>query len=613
MDRSPLRFNTCAPSRFRHAIRFVLAFALLAAAAPGFLFGATFTATLDRDTVTVGDRAVLTLTFEGGQPRSIPSPPSTPDLQVMDQGTSQSVNIVNGQMSSTISENFVLTPTKPGEYTIPAMTTVVNGQRLTSRPLTLRAVKPSASANDNSGQQLAFMKLFVPDTTVYVGQVVEVQLQLFVRSSVANAEGILQGLEQYNGSPVKADGFTIMKTAPAQRRRVQVGNGIYTVATSVTALAPVKTGSLSIGSINASFVAQLPVQGQSDDSFPFGGFFQQYRQQRINIAAEPATLNVLPLPQENVPASFSGAVGEYSLNVSASPTNVAVGDPITVRVQVTGHGALDALSLPSQNDWTGFKAYPPTTKVDTTDSLGVEGTKTFEEVLVPQNSDIKEVPAVAFSFFDPRKKTYETLTGPAVPLIVRPGGSTPAPVVASGARNSNQTPPPTRDIVAIKQHLGTLAEIEPPLIEQPWFLALQGAPVLALFSVVFWRKRSESLANNPRLRRQRQVAQILRAGLADLRRLSAENDSDAFFATLFRLLQEQLGERLDLPASSITESIVEEQLLPRGLPEATLNGIQELFQMCNLARYAPIKSSQELAAIIPKLEDALAQLKEWKA
>jgi hypothetical protein len=94
----------------------------------------------------------------------------------------------------------------------------------------------------------------------------------------------------------------------------------------------------------------------------------------------------------------------------------------------------------------------------------------------------------------------------------------------------------------------------------------------------------------------------------DLRRLANENKSDEFFATFFRLLQEQLGERLDMPATAITEAVVEERLRPRGVPDPTLVSLQELFQTCNLARYAPIKSSQELAALIPKLERAFAEL-----
>ena len=59
--------------------------------------------------------------------------------------------------------------------------------------------------------------------------------------------------------------------------------------------------------------------------------------------------------------------------------------------------------------------------------------------------------------------------------------------------------------------------------------------------------------------------------------------------------------------------MLEEHLLPRGLPEADLAGLHELFQTCNLARYAPVKSSQELEALIPKLESVLGDLRELKA
>jgi len=108
------------------------------------------------------------------------------------------------------------------------------------------------------------------------------------------------------------------------------------------------------------------------------------------------------------------------------------------------------------------------------------------------------------------------------------------------------------------------------------------------------------------------VAQIVQEGIGTLRRLAAENRSDDFFATLFRLLQEQLGERLNVPASAITEAVIEENLRPRGAPESVIQPLHELFQTCNLARYAPIKSSQELAALVPKAEQVLKDLRELK-
>jgi len=144
------------------------------------------------------------------------------------------------------------------------------------------------------------------------------------------------------------------------------------------------------------------------------------------------------------------------------------------------------------------------------------------------------------------------------------------------------------------------------------FLAVQTLPVLAFLAAFVWRQRADSLANNPRLRRQRQVAEITRTGLKELQHLAAQKKSDEFFATLFRLMQEQLGERLDMPASSITEAVIEEQLFPRGAPQIILDPLHELFQACNLARYAPIKTSQELAALIPKFEGAFRALEGVK-
>jgi len=61
------------------------------------------------------------------------------------------------------------------------------------------------------------------------------------------------------------------------------------------------------------------------------------------------------------------------------------------------------------------------------------------------------------------------------------------------------------------------------------------------------------------------------------------------------------------------EAVIEERLRPGGAPEATLAALHELFQACNLARYAPVKTSQELAAVIPKVEAALRELRGLKA
>jgi hypothetical protein len=101
--------------------------------------------------------------------------------------------------------------------------------------------------------------------------------------------------------------------------------------------------------------------------------------------------------------------------------------------------------------------------------------------------------------------------------------------------------------------------------------------------------------------------------LQELRAQADAQQAEPFFATLFRLLQEQLGERLDLPASSITEAVIDEKLVGRGVPAETLTALHELFQTCNQARYAPAQSSREMPGLLPKLEDVLGELQKIKS
>jgi BatD DUF11 like domain len=576
---------------------------LLVALLPGAAWAASFTASLDRDTLTLGESATLSLAFEGAQPSSVPTP-RVPGLQIAQAGTSQNMSIINGAMSSTVTVSFNVTPQREGEYTIPALTADVDGQQLSTAPLKLivsRASAPSAAAV-NSGSEVAFLKLNFPKQKVYTGESIVARLELYLRDDVKNF-----GNFQITDSPT--DGFSAGKTVELQnqRRRVQVGNHVYTEIPLALPLTAVKTGELQLGPFTASAVVVLPGQNQGGDPF-FRQFFNQGEQKQVTLATEPLTVESLPLPEQNRPANFTGAVGQFDLAASAGPTTVTVGDPITVRVQISGRGALDAVTLPEQG-WQNFKTYPPTTKLETTDQFGFQGTKTFEQIISPLNNDVHEIPALTFSYFDPNKGQYHTLTQPAVSLTVKAAGATPLPQMA--ATKSEEKP--AQDILPIKENLGTIVSNKFPLVAQPVFLAVQSLPVLAFFAAFIWRKRADNLANNPRLRRQRAVAALVASGLSDLNKFAAQNKSEEFFALLFRLLQEQLGERLDCPATAITENVVEENSILRSTSETTRTALREKFQLCNQARYAPVRGTAELNSVAAQFEKLLGELKNLKS
>ena len=567
---------------------------------------ADFTASLDRDTITLGESATLTLRFDGALPQTEPALPKVAGLNYGNPVQNRISMNINGTPSSILTLSYTVTPEREGEYTIPALTADVNGQRLFTSSLKLVATKASAptAAAVNSGNEVAFLKLSFPKPKIYVGETAVGQLELYLRDDVQNF-----GNFQMTSSP--ADGFNAGKLVELQnqRRRAQIGNRIYTIIPIGIPLTAIRAGALTLGPFTASAVVVLPSQNGGDAFFQ--QFFNQGQQKQVMLATDPVSMECLALPEPNKPANFAGAVGDFTMAATVGPTNVTVGDPITARVQISGRGALDSVVLPEQG-WQNFKAYPPTAKLETTDQFGFQGTKTFEQIISPLNSDVHELPALTFSFFNPEDGQYHTLTQPAVPLVVRPAGATPMPALAAAknAAPENQSP---QDIVPIKEDLGALSQISTPLVARPAFLAVQSLPVLAFLGAFVWRRRTDSLANNPRLRRQRAVAALIASGMDDLKKYAAANQPDEFFATLFRLLQEQLGERLDCPASAITENVVDEHPVLRSSPSATRDALREQFQLCNQARYALVRGTSELNSVAGQFEKLISQLREVKA
>ena len=484
-------------------------------------FAATFTASLDRTSIVMGEQVVLTLNFEGAKPDEI-SNPAFDGVQMVSGVSSQtSIVAVNGVQSLNYIYTVQLAPTRPGEIIIPAIAAKVNGKTVASQPikLTVTAVDPATAPPAEYADKQVFLWIVLPKTNLYLNEPMVAEFRIYVRTDVRRADNA-QLLPEGNG-------LTFSQLVAGQHYTRRVGNATFNVIPISIAITPVKTGKVSINPVNGTILLN------NLDAF------ERMWGDAANAVRAPLTspeldLNVSPLPTEGKPPGFNGAVGSYTMAVSAGPTNLVAGDPITLRVQISGHGALDSIAFPDQSKWDNFKLYPPNAKVNASDQLGLDGSKTFEEIVTPQNSDIKALPPISFSFFNPEEKKYHTLNYGATPLIVR--AATPGAMPAATAAHPENAQP-VADIAPLKQHFGAIAQIRPPLVQQPWFFALQGVPVFALMSAIIWRRRKESLANNPKLRRRRQVAQIVRDGLQQLHRLAGEKNSDEFFATLFRLLR----------------------------------------------------------------------------
>ena len=204
----------------RNTFLFGLGLVVLCLGSPR-LDAATFTASLDRDTIALGESATLSLTFEDGSPRNVPMPPNVAGLQIAYIGPSSQFSFVNGETKSTVTYNFTLTPRQAGDFTIPTLAADVGGQRLSSSPLKLKVLPPNSPPPEaiNSGSEVAFMRLSLAKTNFYIGEVTTANIKIYLRDDVQNHS-------QPQITSLPADGFSAGKGTYQNAYSEQIGNRV---------------------------------------------------------------------------------------------------------------------------------------------------------------------------------------------------------------------------------------------------------------------------------------------------------------------------------------------------------------------------------------------------
>jgi hypothetical protein len=102
----------------------------------------SFTASVDKTTLSLDDQLTLTLTVEG-QMRSVPEPrlPSLEGFQVYSSGRSQQFSLVNGQFSASVAFNYILQPTAVGKHTIGSAEITLDGQTYRTQPIEVEVLE----------------------------------------------------------------------------------------------------------------------------------------------------------------------------------------------------------------------------------------------------------------------------------------------------------------------------------------------------------------------------------------------------------------------------------------------------------------------------------------
>ncbi len=166
------------------------------------------------------------------------------------------------------------------------------------------------------------------------------------------------------------------------------------------------------------------------------GFFSSWnsKQQRLRL---PATaLSIRPLPTDNRPADFSGAVGRFTLTGRLTPAVVMPQDIVNLTLELTGSGHLGDIrpALPKL-DPARFKVYPATEKRGTGEQL-----LTITQSIIPQSTQAVQVAEARFTYFDTATERYQTATAGPFSLTFTTRRPDEAPAIRNVAVTSQRQP-----------------------------------------------------------------------------------------------------------------------------------------------------------------------------
>lgn len=510
--------------------------------------------------------------------------------------------VINGKMISNdrpLILSWSVVADREGSFTIEAKRIEVSGQSIVIPEATLRVV-PLSEAERNA------LRLVweLPDRDLFVGEVIQAELKIYVRSGVTVERARNASLEKVG------DGFTIKAFEEFKQGPRETVDGItYEVFAARGVVTPIRPGKLSLKAVLPIVYSDPYNTRVTTDSF---GFRRQVMQRR-DLSTEDQEFTILEAPTEGQLPGYNGAMGEFEVTALLGTTSARTGEPVSLTLSLSGEGNFDRVSAPEITDSDDWRVYPPKVSFNDKGELGIVGTKEFEFLLIPRSEKVTATPEIPWAAFDPATQTYENLTvaPKAITVAPAPAGDSQATIYARAEAPSNAENTP-QDLRPNRADLGPTSKHIVPVFLEPLFLGSQGALALAFLGIFAWQKRRHRFTHDERYARQIVGTKSVRNWARKAQNAAAEGDAAAFFEAAQRALQESVGRRFPRSrrAESLTASEIDEVLIKARLPDSTREVVAGLFRAGDALRYAggEAYSTDALKKHADDLTDALREL-----
>ena len=469
---------------------------------------------------------------------------------------------------------------------------MVHGKTITSPALKISVVgtaKPTASGapklhdydNDDDAVRAAGSKISGNDLFIKVSaskRRVREQEPVLLSYKVYS----LVELTQLNGKMPDLNGFHTQEVKLPTQKSFHLerlnGKNYKCVTWSQYVMYPQMSGELKIPSIK--FDGIVVQRNRSVD--PFEAIFNGgsgYVELKKEIEAPGLTLQVDPLPAR--PENFSGGVGNFTISAQLNKKEAKTGEPLNLRIVVSGSGNLKLLKAPIVNFPKSFDKYDVkvTDKTHLTTN-GIEGNMIYDFLAVPQQIGKYDIPPTEFVFYDTKKQQYHTIRTQRFSLKIEKGTGT-------SSEMSKFEEEQNKDIRPIMQGPAVMMKAKRMFFTSAlWFILLFVivAATVAIFVVL--RQRQEIYSDSRRLRGSK-ANKVATRRLKLAGKLMEECRQNEFYDEVLHALWGYVSDKLSISAEQLTRQNIAETLNRRMVNAETVDSFIAAIDECEYERYAP--------------------------
>ncbi len=569
------------------------------------------TAAVERRDVFVGEAFVFQIQVSGSENPEQPELSHVTDFSVTfrggQQNSNRSVTIINGKITKNVREGYFfsyqLTPKRVGRLVIPSVTVHADGRTTKTEPVTINAKKP-VETNDFK------LRLQLSKSHCYVGEPITLAVTWYIGKDVKDFSfflPLLQDEDAFHFADPQIDMQSGKKMyrillgdeeAIGVKDRGTIDNKDFATITFQKILIPKKSGNISIAPATVTcnaFVGYERRHGRMQDDF-FSDFFNDdffgrsrrgvYR--NIVVPSNALSLRVSELPENGRPANFAGHIGTYKIEAKAVPTEVSVGDPITLTITLSGTDYLEHVKLP---ELTKLPEFAKNFKIPKDRAIGeISGNgKVFTQTIRALRHDVTQIPSVELPYFDSRSGSYRIARTGSIPINVKKTKvitALDAEGIAEQTSSGAEVETWSKGIafnyedmsVIENQRFGPISWLMTPVL----MMAILLPPILfilLLSGVGIMRKRN----SDPLKTRARKAYGNLKNSLNEAQRASSAGKSCFMILDAFR---DYLGDKLRMPRGALTFNDVKDKLISKGVSQDTLDQLKALFETCDAGRYA---------------------------